>query len=353
MDYSRDEYFTFEKIRQRIIDEYQLETNKVEGGFGVDVANAVAVELAIVHQLLEEDLKFSFPQDSSEEYLEMLTEAEGVTKKAATYAEGTVKVLGKDGTIVVQGTMFANDTTVYETTEDVIIENGEAIVIVKSSEIGDAGNTLAGTIINIPVSVEGVTSVSNQDKISNGANEEDDDSLRERYFEQVQIPAASGNKQNYKNWAKEVEGVGRAEVYPLYYGLSTVRVIITNSEFQEADTTLVEKTSAYIEERRPVKANATVESAKSKQMTIDVKVNLTEGKSLESVTSLFKEALIQYFKDLSLRLFIVSYAKIGSLLFSISGIEDYSDLEINGLKENVTLADDEIPILLSVNVSEG
>lgn len=38
-----------------------------------------------------------------------------------------------------------------------------------------------------------------------------DDELRDRYFEKVSLPATSGSKYHYEQWAKEISGVGDAK----------------------------------------------------------------------------------------------------------------------------------------------
>ena len=44
----------------------------------------------------------------------------------------------------------------------------------------------------------------------------------------------------------------------------------------------------------------------------------------------------------------ISYAKIGSLILSISGVEDYTDLKVNSGTENIKIADGAVPVLESV-----
>ncbi|MGN0162335.1 MAG: hypothetical protein ACI4EA_01965 [Candidatus Ornithomonoglobus sp.] len=47
----------------------------------------------------------------------------------------------------------------------------------------------------------------------------------------------------------------------------------------------------------------------------------------------------------------VSYAKIGGIILSIRGVEDYSELFVNEGTTNIQLDDGVIPVLGSVNIS--
>ena len=74
-----------------------------------------------------------------------------------------------------------------------------------------------------------------------GREEEDDNSLRARYFTRVRREAVSANKQHYKQWAEEVDGVGRAKIFPLWNGDGTVKVVITNANLEPASDILIKK----------------------------------------------------------------------------------------------------------------
>ena len=46
----------------------------------------------------------------------------------------------------------------------------------------------------------------------------------------------------------------------------------------------------------------------------------------------------------------VSIARAGNLLFGVTGVIDHADLKINGLTSNISLADEEIAVLGTVNL---
>ena len=48
----------------------------------------------------------------------------------------------------------------------------------------------------------------------------------------------------------------------------------------------------------------------------------------------------------------VSYAKIGSILLSIEGVQDYDDLKLNDATGNITVGVKEIPVAGTVSLEE-
>ena len=149
-------------------------------------------------------------------------------------------------------------------------------------------------------------------------------------------------------WAQEVPGVGDVRVIPLWNGAGTVKVVIVDSENQPAGDELIKKVKEHIEEERPIGADVTVVSASA--LDIDISVTLiTDGS--EGIQTAIEENIRGYFADEAMEKAYVSYAKVGSFILSVAGVEDYSDLKINGKAENVVINDGSVPVLRSVSIS--
>lgn len=206
---------------------------------------------------------------------------------------------------------------------------------------GAAGNVKAGEINRFPVTLPGLTAVINEEAFSGGFEAESDADLLERYMEKVSRPNVSGNKYQYEEWAKEMSGVGNVQVVPLRNGAGTVKVIITNADNLPASEELVSEVQAYIDENRPVGANVTVVSAAS--VTINISVQL-ECDSKDTIVEGIKTAVKKYLAGTAFEKSYVSYAKIGSLILSLDGVEDYSSLKVNNGTTNIPLSNGVIPI---------
>lgn len=67
-----------------------------------------------------------------------------------------------------------------------------------------------------------------------GSDEEDDGSLRARYFETFDVQAFGGNIISYRTAILAVSGVGAVQVYPAWKGGGTVLCSILNSQMKPA-----------------------------------------------------------------------------------------------------------------------
>ena len=101
-------------------------------------------------------------------------------------------------------------------------------------EYGAKGNVAAGAITIIPMSIPGITRVTNAAATYDGFGEETDDELRERLLFKVRQPATSGNMNDYIEWGTSVEGVGTSPSYRSGIGNGTVKLLVTDSNGQPA-----------------------------------------------------------------------------------------------------------------------
>ena len=184
------------------------------------------------------------------------------------------------------------------------------------------------------------------DIITDGADEETDEALRNRFYEKVRHPATSGNAHHYRQWALEV-----SKVFPLDSGPGTVTVLIVDAD-KKRNLSLESVVSEYIETVRPIGATVTVSSPSTRAVDVSANVILDGTKSLDDVLALFKIQVSEYLKSLVFVDYRVSYAKIGSILLSIEGVQDYDDLKLNDATGNITVGVKEIPVAGTVSLEE-
>ena len=82
-------------------------------------------------------------------------------------------------------------------------------------------------------------------------------------------------------------------------------------------------------------------------ITVNVSVKLTADDTADIQTSI-ETALKSYLSNDALKRSYISYAKIGSLILSVPGVEDYTDLKVNSGTANIQIADGAVPVLGSV-----
>ena len=304
---------TQEEILSRLLSNISSEFDKSVGSFFYDTQKPLAIELESIYEKLEEILLNGFAATAKGEYLDKKVAEQGLTRKAATYATGTVTVTGNVGSVISNGDKVASDTLVFTVTQTKYIESsGTAAVNVICDTPGKQGNVPIGAINHFPVTISGLVSVANTESTSGGFDEESDDELRERYFEKVSLPATSGSKYHYVMWAKEVEGVGDAKCIPLWNGAGTVKVIVINADKQAADETLINTVKNHIEVQRPIGAEVTVESAVPLHINISVSLNLANGVTTDTAKQKISDSVSSYLKKNAFSGTYISYAQIGA-----------------------------------------
>ena len=340
---------TQEEILTELLSESKLPSSKVEGVFEYDVLASNAIEFAKVEQEMAEMHQSAFGMTAWNEYLDMKAEGHGVVRRQAVKAVGTVTVTG-NGTVA-EGSYFQTALgTRFIALETVAVE-GEAEINIEAVEAGASGNVAAGTITVIPMSIAGINSVTNAEATHDGYDREDDETYRARYLKHVRLPATSGNPAQYVEWAMEVEGVGAARCIRTWNGPNSVKVVIANANFEAASDYLVQQVYDHIQEIRAIGAKLTVVSAKQKAINIEAEIigSLNETD--------FRQGLLDYFQRLTQRImtsgenrksYYVSYAQISSIILVEGEADDHNDLLINGGKENITLADEELPTIGTV-----
>lgn len=347
------------ETRKNILDrlkQYYTETagdkvNIIEGGFVWDTLSANSKEFEKAYAEMALIIEASFPQTSWGDWLTKKAEEHGIIRQEATNSSVILTITGQAGVAVSEGALFStNDGKNFITVETKKIEStGIVDIKAQSQDVGTSCNVDAETIIKIPMSIYGVSSVTNKSPAYDGFDEETDEELLERLLFKVRQPATSGNKNHYVIWATNVEGVGGVKVLPLWNGNGTVKVIITDAKNEIASEDLIAKVQNYIDEQRPIGATVTVVSPKPLNIDISLKVTKGSGNPNE-----IKNVVNDFFKTTAFEREYVSYAQVGKVILekTATGVQDYSDLTLNNQTENIALTDEQLPTVGQVNLIE-
>lgn len=337
---------SIEKMLAKVPSDY----DKREGSVFYDTLKPASMVIDAVRQEIAESLKLRFASTSSGTYLDKIASDVGITRKPAVKAQGEVTISGENGTVIEAGTKVASDTLVFSTIEEATIESGSVRVRIMADVAGSQGNVPPSAINSFPVTISGLNTVTNEQELRGGQEEETDEALRERYFIKVREPATSGNVYHYRRWALEVIGIGGVKVFPLHNGPGTVKLIIVDTKMQQASKDLIEAVKAHIEQVKPIGATVEVVSATNKEISVSAKVKILPSTTLSKVQSAFSTALKDYFRCVSFDLDYVSLAKTGNILLSVEGVTDYTELKLNASGANVSLEETEIPVVSSVAI---
>lgn len=329
------ENMTYETIKKRMLKQLSANLDKREGSV-IDTALApAAAELTSMYIGLDWTLDQVFAGTQGREYLIRRCAERGMTPKAATFA----LLKGEFNINIPMGSRFSLETLNYEAVEKI----SDGIYRMRCETAGAEGNRYLGQMIPIEY-INGLARAELTEVLEPGEDEESTESLRERFLIQIQKPSTSGNKYDYYNWAMACQGVGAAKVFPLANGPGTVKVVISDGDMGAASPELVDQVAGVIEEKRPIGADVTVESAREKPIHISAKIKQQNGVDLGAVQGAFQNLVKEFLREKAFRLSYVSLAQVGRLLLETAGIEDYSEIMLNGSDGNVTLADEEIAV---------
>ena len=343
---------TVENIHTSLLNSIDDSYDKTEGYLISDILKSVAIEEEGIYKEISKVAdKLNVDNLIGDELSSFVYQRKGITRNEATFSIGQLAITG-NGTINI-GDLFETFSGVqFQATEAKTI-SGSGIVAIKCTVAGNVGNVPSNQITQIPVTIQGITAVSNTEATHDGYDEETDDSLRERYYLALRTPPTSGNKWHYLLWAKEVSGVGDAKIFPLERGDNTVEVVIIDVNRQPASTDLIARVQEHIDPNSeglgngeaPIGARCYVVSASPLQVNISVSVVKMNGYTDDALKANIQSSVVDYLKAISFKADFISYAKLGSVILDAEGVEDYSDLTINNISSNLTIGNKEVAVL--------
>ena len=208
-----DEYFDYDTILQRMLDRVPIQIDKREGSIIYNALAPAAAELAQMYILLKNNIDLVFADTAVDEYLDRLANQVGITRNEATYAIKKGLFYDEDNNLmdINIGERFTIEDLVYKAVER--IETGTYKMECEAQ--GTIGNNCVGTLIPVNY-IENLAKAELTDILIPGEDQEDDESLRARYYETTSEQGFGGNVVDYQNKTKEIAGVGAVKVTPIW-----------------------------------------------------------------------------------------------------------------------------------------
>lgn len=332
-----------------------------EGNHPWNLTRSSALVVAqVCEYILPEVLKQILPQYAYGTFLDGHATTRRMARRAATAASGYLTVTVSEETTIPMGSLFAtasiNDepSVFYQTMEEVkILKDESAVIPIECTEDGVVGNTPKGTIILVASKLTNISAVINEEDITGGTEEEDDETLRERIIEydKTQGDSFVGNVADYKRWATSVDGVGEATIISATDDSGTVTIILTDMNGEPATDNLCEavynyimKPDAPLERLAPVNAILVVKAPDTMPICIKATIELQAGADIDAVKAEFLSNVALYL-PIALDEEEVKYTKICNILGDTAGVNDYKDVLIGAkIDGSVTYGTTNIPI---------
>lgn len=363
------------EIHEKMLSNLPEDIDKSEGGFPWDFTRPTAIEIAELKEyVLVEVLKSLSPVTCEESYLlDYHADGRGLVRRESVNATGYVTVTAKAGLVIPLGYGFSTEaddegnTIDFVTTEEVTVDSlGNAKIPIEAAEGGSASNVGVNAIVlhtgdETGELLDEIISVTNEEAVTGGLDEEDDDTLRERIVEYDRSHDISyvGNVADYKRWALSVPGVGAVTVIPAKDDSGIIKIILMDQNGVPASKQIQDAVYDYImrpdsESDRLAPPNAVLEITAPETVVVNISavVYLREAE-IGDVQNDLKAALQSYLLNVSSNDSAVRISAINSILGAVSGIYDYDSVQINGVSKNVDLESGQMPVLGTVRITEG
>ena len=356
-----------DEIHQRMMNNLPEDIDSTPGGFPYDLTRPTAIEKSeMLDFYLVRALMIMFPQFAWDEWLDLHGKQVSLTRHPATCATGFVKVTGEPGYEIDEGTIFctpATDTTdSYEYTADqdyVIGEEGYVVVAVTAVDPGPESNVPAESVTLMDDPDEDVSSVTNEEPITGGADEETDDDFFDRIaIEYDNSNTFLGNDSDYIRWAKEA-GTGGCIVDSESEGVGSVKLVLVDTNGDPASQELCDAVFNYIvspnDRSKRLLPTACARLICAAAVTSPIDFTCT-GLVYEATTDIaaikaaFSSAVKGLFNDAKTE-GVLRYNDVRPLISQIDGVTDFATFLMDGDTENITIASDDYPAVGTLNFS--
>lgn len=345
------EEMTFENILSQMLENVQGDVDKREGSIIYDALAPVAMESAQMYADMDILLQECFADSASYYYLIKRAAERGIFVKEGIPAVVKVKCIPSDVNIP-EATEFSIGEMTYSITENL----GDGFYSMTCSESGENGNNIKDDVIPIEY-VDDLEDIEAVEVIVYGTEDEDEESLRERYFESFTEAAFGGNKADYKEKAKDIEKVGACKVYPVWNGGGTVKLAILDSQYNEASSEIINEVQNTFDPTKdgigvgiaPIGHIVTVSTPKVKRINVDVQIEYMADYTWDDIKETFTENLAEYLKNVikneweAKDTMTVRSGQIESMLLDMEGVDNVLSVKIDGKTGNCIIDCDYIP----------
>ena len=356
------EIYTFEYLMNQALASVSDDIDKRQGSVIYDALAPACHRLAELYGNLRNVYKDTFAETAEGEMLDLRAAEHGLTRYAATFAlkKAYFTDASNNPMAIPLGARFStlsDISPIIYVVEANHTEDGNAVpgyYVLRCETPGSAGNEYSGPLTNI-THIQGLASATMYDFITAARDEESDKEFRTRYFETVKTRAFAGNRADYKQRVRDIEGVGDVQVYPVWDGGGTVKLSIVDEMYNPCPD-FVDDVKNEVD---PVEAEGsglglaaightvTVVTPMELPIAVTVNVQLSSNYTKGMVTAPIEEALTQYFATVrkewakeddlgNYSLSIFRSRVIGSIL-NIPGISNVVSVLLNGAEADIPL----------------
>ena len=388
-------------ILERMLERVNAKFDKREGSIIWDALAPAAVEFENFYIMLMAVLDEVFADTATRSYLIRRCKERGITPKEASYAIVRGEFTPTDLDIPI-GSRFSHEDYNYTVLEKV----SDGVYLLQCETIGADVNGVTGQLIPISY-IKGLQTAYITKVVIPGENEEDTESLRQRYLTSLQSEAFGGNRADYRSKVLSISGVGDVKIYSgaEWNGGGTVKIVFIDSDHHSPSEKLVDKVQetidptcltrtkdgemidyeTYVEKYGEVDYETYLENTEAGEVTeggaagdgsgvgvapighivtvvgaydtpvnVDMTLTYASGYTWDKVKESVEGAIKSYLATLnknwsSYDKIRVRISQLESHILSITGIIDIQQTKLNGKEENLVVDRDSIVSVGTVN----
>ena len=342
-----------------------------EGSVIYDALAPTAMVLA-QHSLASANIiKQTYVKTAQGQFLDYRAAEHGTARYAATQTEVKAKFLDSDGNSInnVQiGDQFASigETPIFYTVQKI---NDDLTGELTADDPGTTANSYIGQILPV-TSNDSLSWAEITEIVAPARDEETDDHLRDRLLKADDWIAYGGNITDYLAMLNKISEVGAGQVYPVWNGAGTVKLVIVDNNLMPASADLVKKVKNIIDPTdnesqgyglAPIDHQVTVVAPTPLTVNIAATVNIDGTHGVDIVKAKIKTAIEEYFKLLRQSWNTIDAktgrgysqtiyrSKILSQIMMVDGVINASVPTLNGSDQDLALVFDsqtsQLPVL--------
>lgn len=359
-----------------MLDNVLNDIDKREGSIIYDAIAPAAMVSAQQSLSLANIIRETYIKTAQGEFLDYRAVEHGTNRYTATNTEVKARFKDDDGNPVNVnvGDRFASiaESPIFYT---VIKANGDGTAEMQAEEAGTSANSYLGQIL--PVTPNDNLAWAEIIEITIPArDEENDEHLRARLLNTNSWVAYGGNVADYLDMTSKISDVGATQVYPVWNGAGTVKLVILNNDLMPASQTLIKKVKEKIDPEEsitqgyglaPIDHRVTVVAPETFTVNITMNVTTAENTNIDTIRTNIKASLEELFKSLRKDWSVIDSvtgrgykltvyrSKILSRVMTLEGVANATMPQLNGKDEDLQLVfnntTSQLPVLGEVTVN--
>ncbi|MBO5146708.1 MAG: baseplate J/gp47 family protein [Lachnospiraceae bacterium] len=354
------EKYTFEELMKEKMKKIDAAFDKREASMIHFALGANAAEAAMMYITLEWMFRQMFGDTAEREYLKKIAyDTRGLVPEEATHAI----LRGRFNIEVSKGARFSLDALNYYVGEFIEHDDRGYYYQVICETAGEEGNRHFGSMIPI-VYIAGLTDCELVEILVPGEDEEDTEVFRKRWRASFNAMAFGGNRADYEEKIKSIDGVGGVKCYRATNASGEkvggyIKCVVIASDYNKPSDTLIDNIQNIIDPPvnhaeglglAPIGHEVTIVPVDVVMINVTATITYESGFSFEDVKSYIEGAVEAYLVELR-KLWesnneglIVRLSRVEAAILEVHGVLDITDTYLNGNVTNIHLGTNDIPV---------